>query len=219
MEQNRKSLSSVFLGGVITENPTFRLVLGTCPTMAVTTSAINGVGMGAAATFVLIGSNVVISLLRNFIPDKIRIPAFIVVICTFVTMVQMLMQAFVQELYASLGMFIPLIVVNCIILARAEAFASKNPVLPSAVDGLGMGLGFTIAITLMGAIRELIGSGTVFGISVFGASYEPMLLLVLPSGGFLVFGLMLASINIITGKFEARRAQKAASDGGEEAAA
>lgn len=219
MEQKRQSLKSVFLGGVITENPTFRLVLGTCPTMAVTTSATNGVGMGAAATFVLIGSNVVISLLRNFIPDKIRIPAFIVVICTFVTMVQMFMQAFVQELYASLGMFIPLIVVNCIILARAEAFASKNPVLPSAVDGLGMGLGFTIAITLMGAIRELIGSGTVFGMQVFGASYEPMLLLVLPTGGFLVFGLMLASINIITGKFEARRAKKAAPAGGEEAAA
>ena len=217
MEQKRQSLKSVFLGGVITENPTFRLVLGTCPTMAVTTSATNGVGMGAAATFVLIGSNVVISLLRNFIPDKIRIPAFIVVICTFVTMVQMFMQAFVQELYASLGMFIPLIVVNCIILARAEAFASKNPVLPSAVDGLGMGLGFTIAITVMGAIRELIGSGTVFGMQVFGASYEPMLLLVLPTGGFLVFGLMLASINIITGKFEARRAKKAAPAGGEEA--
>lgn len=219
MEQKRQSLKSVFLGGIITENPTFRLVLGTCPTMAVTTSATNGVGMGAAATFVLIGSNVVISLLRNFIPDKIRIPAFIVVICTFVTMVQMFMQAFVQELYASLGMFIPLIVVNCIILARAEAFASKNPVLPSAVDGLGMGLGFTIAITVMGAIRELIGSGTVFGMQVFGASYEPMLLLVLPTGGFLVFGLMLASINIITGKFEARRAKKAAPAGGEEAAA
>lgn len=219
MEQKRQSLKSVFLGGVITENPTFCLVLGTCPTMAVTTSATNGVGMGAAATFVLIGSNVVISLLRNFIPDKIRIPAFIVVICTFVTMVQMFMQAFVQELYASLGMFIPLIVVNCIILARAEAFASKNPVLPSAVDGLGMGLGFTIAITVMGAIRELIGSGTVFGMQVFGASYEPMLLLVLPTGGFLVFGLMLASINIITGKFEARRAKKAAPAGGEEAAA
>lgn len=219
MEQKRQSLKSVFLGGVITENPTFRLVLGTCPTMAVTTSATNGVGMGAAATFVLIGSNVVISLLRYFIPDKIRIPAFIVVICTFVTMVQMFMQAFVQELYASLGMFIPLIVVNCIILARAEAFASKNPVLPSAVDGLGMGLGFTIAITVMGAIRELIGSGTVFGMQVFGASYEPMLLLVLPTGGFLVFGLMLASINIITGKFEARRAKKAAPAGGEEAAA
>ena len=134
-------------------------------------------------------------------------------------MVQMFMQAFVEELYGSLGMFIPLIVVNCIILARAEAFASKNPVLPSAVDGLGMGLGFTIAITVMGAIRELIGSGTVFGMQVFGASYEPMLLLVLPTGGFLVFGLMLASINIITGKFEARRAKKAAPAGGEEAAA
>lgn len=216
MEKKQQKLSSVFLGGVITENPTFRLVLGTCPTMAVTTSALNGLGMGAAATFVLIGSNVVISLLRNFIPDKIRIPAFIVVICTFVTMVQMFMQAFVPDLYASLGMFIPLIVVNCIILARAEAFASKNPVLPSAVDGLGMGLGFTLAITLMGAIRELIGSGTVFGLSVFGASFEPMLLMVLPAGGFLVFGLMLAVINIITGRFTAKKA--AAADEEEEAA-
>ncbi len=216
MEKKQQKLSSVFLGGVITENPTFRLVLGTCPTMAVTTSALNGLGMGAAATFVLIGSNVVISLLRNFIPDKIRIPAFIVVICTFVTMVQMFMQAFVPDLYASLGMFIPLIVVNCIILARAEAFASKNPVLPSAVDGLGMGLGFTLAITLMGAIRELIGSGTVFGLSVFGASFEPMLLMVLPAGGFLVFGLMLAAINIITGRFTAKKA--AAADEEEEAA-
>ena len=216
MEKKQQKLSSVFLGGVITENPTFRLVLGTCPTMAVTTSALNGLGMGAAATFVLIGSNVVISLLRNFIPDKIRIPAFIVVICTFVTMVQMFMQAFVPDLYASLGMFIPLIVVNCIILARAEAFASKNPVLPSAVDGLGMGLGFTLAITLMGAIRELIGSGTVFGLSVFGASFEPMLLMVLPAGGFLVFGLMLAAINISTGRFTAKKA--AAADEEEEAA-
>lgn len=216
MEKKQQKLSSVFLGGVITENPTFRLVLGTCPTMAVTTSALNGLGMGAAATFVLIGSNVVISLLRNFIPDKIRIPAFIVVICTFVTMVQMFMQAFMRDLYASLGMFIPLIVVNCIILARAEAFASKNPVLPSAVDGLGMGLGFTLAITLMGAIREIIGSGTVFGLSVFGASFEPMLLMVLPAGGFLVFGLMLAAINIITGRFTAKKA--AAADEEEEAA-
>ena len=214
MEKKQQKLSSVFLGGVITENPTFRPVLGTCPTMAVTTSALNGLGMGAAATFVLIGSNVVISLLRNFIPDKIRIPSFIVVICTFVTMVQMFMQAFVPDLYASLGMFIPLIVVNCIILARAEAFASKNPVLPSAVDGLGMGLGFTLAITLMGAIREIIGSGTVFGLSVFGASFEPMLLMVLPAGGFLVFGLMLAAINIITGKFTAKKT--AAADEAEE---
>jgi electron transport complex protein RnfE len=134
MEQ-KTTLKSVFLNGIITENPTFRLVLGTCPTMAVTTSATNGIGMGAAATFVLVGSNIVISLLRNFIPDKIRIPSFIVVICTFVTMVQMFMQAFLPSLYSSLGIFLPLIVVNCIILARAEAFASKNTVLHSAADG------------------------------------------------------------------------------------
>ena len=150
MAKKKGGLGGVFLNGIIDENPTFRLVLGTCPTLAVTTSAINGVGMGLAATFVLIGSNVVISLLRNFIPDRVRIPAFVVVICTFVTMIQMLIQAFVPALYESLGMFIPLIVVNCIILARAEAFASKNGVVASAVDGLGMGLGFTLAITVMG---------------------------------------------------------------------
>lgn len=206
MDKKKQSLTGVFVNGLVTENPTFRLVLGTCPTMAVTTAAINGIGMGLAATFVLIGSNVVISLLRRFIPDKIRIPAFIAVICTFVTMVQMLMQAFLPSLYSALGMFIPLIVVNCIILARAEAFASKNPVLPSAIDGLGMGLGFTVAITLIGAVRELFGNGTLFGYSVFGASFEPMLLLVLPAGGFLVFGLMLAAVNIITGKIAARSA-------------
>ncbi len=208
MEKNT-SVKSVFLNGVITENPTFRLVLGTCPTMAVTTSAINGIGMGAAATFVLLGSNVVISLLRNFIPDKIRIPAFIVVICTFVTMVQMFMQAFVPSLYASLGMFIPLIVVNCIILARAEAFASKNGVLSSAADGVGMGVGFTLAITLMGAIRELLGNGTLFGAQVFGAAYQPMLLLILPAGGFIVFGLMLAAFNMIFAAIERRKEAKA----------
>ena len=208
MEKNT-SVKSVFLNGVITENPTFRLVLGTCPTMAVTTSAINGIGMGAAATFVLLGSNVVISLLRNFIPDKIRIPAFIVVICTFVTMVQMFMQAFVPSLYASLGMFIPLIVVNCIILARAEAFASKNGVLSSAADGVGMGVGFTLAITLMGAIRELLGNGTLFGAQVFGAAYQPMLLLILPAGGFIVFGLMLAAFNMIFAAIDKRKEAKA----------
>lgn len=204
----KKRMSSVFLNGIITENPTFRLVLGCCPTMAVTTSAINGLGMGLAATFVLLGSNVVISLLRRFIPDKVRIPAFIVVICTFVTMVQMLMQAFVPSLYESLGMFIPLIVVNCIILARAEAFASKNTVLYSAVDGLGMGLGFTISIMLMGAIREIIGNGSVFGISLFGADFEPMLLAILPAGGFIVYGLMLWGINLILNKRERNRAEK-----------
>ncbi len=206
--EGKTSLKTVFLNGIIHENPTFRLVLGACPTMAVTTSAINGLGMGAAATFVLIGSNVVISLLRNVIPGKVRIPAFIVVICTFVTMVQMLMQAYLPSLYASLGMFIPLIVVNCIILARAEAFASKNSVLLSAVDGVGMGLGFTLAITLMGAIRELFGNGTAFGAQVFGASFQPMLLLILPAGGFLVYGLMLAVINVVTKKVEKRKEAK-----------
>ena len=198
MEKKQQKLSSVFLGGVITENPTFRLVLGTCPTMAVTTSALNGLGMGAAATFVLIGSNVVISLLRNFIPDKIRIPAFIVVICTFVTMVQMFMQAFVPDLYASLGMFIPLIVVNCIILARAEAFASKNPVLPSAVDGLGMGLGFTLAICAMAAIRETLGCGTFCGLPVPWFHENPIGILTMAPGGFFVFGCMIALINKIS---------------------
>lgn len=201
----KQSLQSVFFNGVVSENPTFRLVLGTCPTMAITTSAINGIGMGAAATFVLVGSNVVISLLRSFIPDQIRIPAFVVVICTFVTMVEMFMHAFVPSLYASLGLFIPLIVVNCIILARAEAFASKNGVLASAADGVGMGLGFTIAITLIGCIRELLGNGTLFGATVFGAAFEPMLLLILPTGGFIVFGLLLGVINLITTRVAKRK--------------
>jgi electron transport complex protein RnfE len=202
---DKKNLSSVFLNGIITENPTLRLVLGTCPTLATTTSAINALGMGVAATFVLIGSNAVISLLRNIIPDKVRIPAFIVVICTFVTMVQMLMQAFVPALYQSLGMFIPLIVVNCIILARAEAFASKNGVLASAVDGIGMGLGFTLAITVMGCIRELLGNGSVFGVNLLGAAYEPMLIAILAPGGFIVFGLILGVSNFITQKAESKK--------------
>ncbi len=204
----KNSLSGVFVNGILNENPTFRLVLGTCPTLAVTTSAINGLGMGAAATFVLIGSNVVISLLRNFIPEKVRIPAFILIICTFVTMIQMLMQAFVPSLYESLGIFIPLIVVNCIILARAEAFASKNPVGASAVDGLGMGLGFTLALILMGTVRELLGNGSVFGIQIMGAAFEPMLLMVLAPGGFITFGLLLGIINAITDKISARKERK-----------
>lgn len=194
----KKKLSSVFLNGILTENPTFRLVLGTCPTLAVTTAAINGIGMGLAATFVLIGSNVVISLLRSVIPSKVRIPAFVVVICTFVTIVQMLMQAFIPSLYESLGLFIPLIVVNCIILARAEAFASKNTVIASAVDGLGMGLGFTLALTLIASIREILGNGSVFGIQLFGESFQPMLLMILPAGGFLTFGLMIGLVNFLS---------------------
>ena len=204
----KKSVGTVFFNGIIPENPTFRLVLGTCPTLAVTTSALNGLGMGAAATFVLVCSNIAISLLRKFIPDQVRIPAFIVVICTFVTMVQLLMKAFLPALDESLGIFIPLIVVNCIILARAEAFASKNGPVLSAADGLGMGIGFPLALTLMGAIRELIGNGSVFGFNLLGGSYEPMLLIVLASGGFLTFGLLLGVFNLIVKKIEKNRAKK-----------
>ena len=200
MSEKRQNLGRVVFNGILTENPTFRLVLGTCPTLAVTTSAINGLGMGAAATFVLLGSNVVISALRKFIPDKVRIPSFIVIICMFVTMVQLLMQAYLPSLYESLGIFLPLIVVNCIILGRAEAFASKNPVAASAADGLGMGIGFTLALTLMGCIRELLGNGTVFGASLLGTSYQPMLLMILPAGGFLVYGLMLGIINALSNR-------------------
>ena len=200
MAKKEKTLSSVFFNGILNENPTLRLVLGICPTLASTTSATNAVGMGAAATFVLVGSNVVISLLRNIIPDKIRIPAFVVVICTFVTLVEMIVKAFVPALYASLGIFIPLIVVNCIILARAEAFASKNGPLLSAADGLGMGAGFTLAITVIGMVREILGSGSIFGISIFGAGFEPMLLALMAPGGFIVFGLGLGIANYCTEK-------------------
>ena len=200
MSEKKPNVGKVFLNGIITENPTFRLVLGTCPTLAVTTSAINGLGMGAAATFVLLGSNIVISALRKIIPDKVRIPAFIVVICMFVTIIQLVMQAYLPALYESLGIFLPLIVVNCIILGRAEAFASKNPVIASAFDGLGMGIGFTLALTLIGCIRELLGNGSVFGIDLLGAGYQPMLLMILPAGGFLVFGLLLGIINALTNR-------------------
>lgn len=200
MAKKEKTLSSVFFNGILNENPTLRLVLGICPTLASTTSATNAVGMGAAATFVLVGSNVVISLLRNIIPDKIRIPAFVVVICTFVTLVEMIVKAFVPALYERLGIFIPLIVVNCIILARAEAFASKNGPLLSAADGLGMGAGFTLAITVIGMVREILGSGSIFGISIFGAGFEPMLLALMAPGGFIVFGLVLGIANYFTEK-------------------
>lgn len=209
---NRKTpqLKQVFFNGIINENPIFRLVLGTCPTLAVTTSAVNGLGMGLAATFVLLCSNIVVSSLRKFIPDKVRIPAFIVIIATFVTVVQLLLQAYIPSLYESLGLFIPLIVVNCIILARAEAFASKNPVIASAADGLGMGLGFTLALTLMGSIREIIGAGSIFGIQIMGAAYEPMLIVVMASGGFLTFGLLLGIINLLTAASANRKQSKEA---------
>ncbi len=196
------SLGKTLRNGLLDENPTFRLVLGMCPTLAVSTSAVNGVGMGLAATFVLVCSGLVIALLRRAIPDKIRIPAYIVVIAAFVTVVELVMKAFLPALDAALGIFIPLIVVNCIIFARAESYAGKNPPLASAVDGLGMGLGFTGALTLLSIVREIIGAGTAFGMPVLGAAYQPMLLVVLAPGGFICLGLLLGTYNRITGKTE-----------------
>lgn len=180
--------------GVIHENPTFVLVLGMCPTLGTTTSAANGFGMGAATMAVLIMSNVVISLIKNLIPDKVRIPAFIVVIASFVTVIQMLMQAYVPSLYASLGVFIPLIVVNCIILGRAEAFASKNGAFDSALDGVGIGLGFTLSLTVIGAVREILGSGSIFGVSLGIGDYMPLVFVLAP-GGFLVLGFLMVLFN------------------------
>ena len=186
-----------FTNGLIKENPTLRLVLGTCPTLAVTTAAINGIGMGISATIVLVCSNLAISLLRNIIPDKVRIPAFITIIAGFVSVVQMLVKAFLPSIDKALGIYLPLIVVNCIILARAEMFASKNPVLPSVLDGLGMGIGFTAVLTLMGAIRELFGAGTLFSLPVTSEFISPMIIFLLPPGGFFVFGMLVAASNAI----------------------
>ena len=186
----------VFLNGLIKENPTFVLLLGMCPTLGTTSSALNGMSMGLATTFVLICSNIVIALLKNLIPDKVRIPAYIVVIASFVTLLQMLMQAYLPSLYASLGLFIPLIVVNCIILGRAEAFAAKNTALPSLFDGLGMGLGFTWALTLLGAVRELLGTGAVFGFTLLPSATN-MLVFVLAPGAFIVLGYLIAIVNKI----------------------
>ena len=186
----------VFFNGLVKENPTFVLLLGMCPTLGTTSSALNGMSMGLATTFVLICSNIVISLLKNLIPDKVRIPAYIVVIASFVTLLQMLMQAYLPSLYASLGLFIPLIVVNCIILGRAEAFAAKNTALPSLFDGLGMGLGFTWALTLLGAVRELLGTGAVFGFTLLPSATN-MLVFVLAPGAFIVLGYLIAIVNKI----------------------
>lgn len=179
-----------FMNGLLKENPILRLVLGTCPTLAVTTAIINGLGMGAATTFVLVCSNIVISLLRRAIPDKVRLPAFIVVIAGFTTIVQMLVKAYLPSIDSALGIYLPLITVNCIILGRAEAFASKNSVGLSAIDGLGMGAGFTAALTLMGGIRELLGNGTLFGFPE-GGIIPPITIFVLPAGGFFVFGMLI----------------------------
>ena len=192
----------VMMNGIIKENPTFVLLLGMCPTLGTTSSAINGMGMGLATMFVLICSNVVISSIKNLIPDMVRIPSFIVVIASFVTLLQMVMQAYVPDLYATLGLFIPLIVVNCIILGRAESYASKNPVLPSIFDGIGMGLGFTVGLTAIGIVRELLGAGEVFGIRVMPQSYEPLTIFVLAPGAFFVLACLVALQNKVKANLE-----------------
>ncbi|MCF8347923.1 MAG: electron transport complex subunit E [Bacteroidales bacterium] len=182
-----------FTKGLIKENPVFVLLLGLCPTLGVTTSAINGLGMGLATTFVLVMSNLVVSLVRDFIPDKVRIPSFIVIIASFVTIVELVMQAYLPALFDSLGLFIPLIVVNCIVLGRAEAFASKNNPLSSIIDGLGMGFGFAFALTLLGGVRELLGSGAIFGFKLMQG--DLMLVFILAPGAFIVLGYLIALIN------------------------
>ena len=189
------TITREFTKGFWKENPIFRLVLGMCPTLAVTTAAINGIGMGLATTFVLVCSNVVISLLRNFIPPRVRIPSFIVVIASFVTIVDLVMAGFFYQLHKTLGLFIPLIVVNCIILGRAEAFASKHPLTDSVADGLGMGLGFTLSLLVLGSIREVLGNGTLFDVPAFGPGYFPFLVMILPPGAFITLGFLLALMN------------------------
>lgn len=204
MADKKQSKTSFYLqiikDGIIFKNPTFIQLLGMCPTLAVTTSVINGVGMGLSATFVLIFSNLFISLLRKFIPAKIRIASYIVIIAGFVTVVEMVMKAYMQSLSESLGLFIPLIVVNCIILARAESFASKNEPIASALDGLASGLGFTLALTVISAVRELLGNGTLLGYNIMGEAFSPALLIILPAGGFLVLGFLIALVQYIMQK-------------------
>ena len=191
-----KKFFNEFLKGIIRENPTFVLALGLCPTLAVSVSVINGIGMGIAATFVLLGSNIIISLLKNFIPDRIRIPCFIVVIATFVTITEMTMKAYSPALNRALGIYVPLIVVNCIVLGRAEAYAQKSSVINSLFDGLGMGVGFTLALILISAIREFLGAGTILGRSLI-KGFEPAFVLGMPSGALLVIGLLLGFFNIL----------------------
>lgn len=188
-----------FTKGITIENPTFCMILGLCPTLAVSTSVINAIGMGAAATFVLLGSNTIISSVRKFIPDKIRLPSYIVIIATFVTICELVLKAYLPALNAALGIFVPLIVVNCIILARAEAFASKNPVIPSILDGIGMGVGFTLGLTIIAAIRELLGSGSLLGIKIIN-NFEPVTMIVLAPGALLTLGLLIGFFNLVKNK-------------------
>lgn len=192
------------VNGIVKENPTFVLALGMCPTLAVTTSAINGLGMGLSTMVVLALSNAIISALRKIIPDRVRIPAFIVVIASFVTIMQFVLQGFVPSLYSALGIYIPLIVVNCIILGRAESYASKNPVIPSLFDGIGMGLGFTVALTIIGAVRELLGAGEVFAIRVMPATYEPIRIFIMAPGAFFVLAVLTAGQNKLKSVFASK---------------
>ena len=208
-----KEKLKVFSNGLLKENPSLRLVLGTCPTLAVTTLAVNGLGMGLAATFVLVCSNIAISALRKIIPDKVRLPAYITVIATFVTVLQMLVKAFVPALDSALGIFLPLIVVNCIILGRAEMFASKNSIGLSALDGLGMGLGFTGTLVVMGSVREVLGAGTLFGIQVMPAAVDPMTVFMTPPGGFFVFGCLMALVIWIEIKTNNRKVRSIGCEG------
>ena len=202
-----KRFKEIALDGTVRQNPTLRLVLGTCPTLAITTAALDSLGMGAAVIFVLVCSNLIISLLRNLIPDKVRIPCFIVIIATFVTLVTMFMEAFLPELYENLGMFLSLIVVNCIILGRAESFASHNPVGESVLDGLFMGIGFTLSITLMGIIREVLGKGMLFGIQLWDFSID---FFAKPAGAFLTYGLLIAIFNVCYNAVERKLKHNAA---------
>lgn len=187
----------VFTVGLIEQNPVLFQLLGMCSTLAVTTAVVNGIGMGLSTTAVLVMSNLLISLLRKIIPQKIRIASYVVIIAGFVTIIEMVLKAYLPSISNSLGIFIPLIVVNCIILARAEAFASKNGVMPSILDGLGMGLGFTLALVIISAIREILGNGTILGLSLFGPNYEPVIMAIMPPGAFIILGVIIAVVNII----------------------
>lgn len=199
-------LIKTFTAGIIDQNPTLVQLLGMCSTLAVTTAVVNGIGMGLSTTAVLIFSNLFISALRKVIPQKVRIASYIVIVAGFVTIIDMLLKAYVPSVSSSLGIFIPLIVVNCIILARAEAFASKNSVLPSVMDGLGMGLGFTLALIIISAVRELLGNGTILGFSVFGSSYQPVLMAIQPPGAFIILGIIIAVVNALKKKGEKNNA-------------
>lgn len=216
MAEKNFGLLNALTNGIVKENPTFRLVLGMCPTLAVTTMASNGISMGLATTAVLVCSNLIISSLRNIIPGNVRIPSFIVVIASFTTIVQLLIKAYLPSLDQTLGIYIPLIVVNCIIFARAESYAFSNPPMMSIMDGLGMGMGFTLAITVLASLREIIGKGTFFGMQILPASVPPMTIVGQAPGGFIMLGLVLTMVNIVVKKTDKRKAAKAL---GEEEAA